>query len=87
MPLLLLLLLLSLVQRRCCVAGPSPPAQILDWPSDPCLSQPCKNNGTCSPDGPRRGPLRFLQHAYSCVCPPGVTGTDCQAQKVTANYN
>ncbi|KAL8187806.1 UNVERIFIED_CONTAM: hypothetical protein K2H54_056299 [Gekko kuhli] len=76
----LLLLLLSLVQRRSCLAEPSPTAKSLDWPSDPCLSQPCKNNGTCSP---RRAPLLFLQPAYSCVCPPGVTGTYCQKAAAT----
>ncbi|CAI5775611.1 delta and Notch-like epidermal growth factor-related receptor [Podarcis lilfordi] len=80
----LLLLLLSLAQRRACLAGPT--AAPLDSPADPCLSQPCRNNGTCSsalaklPAVPHRLPLLFLspQPAYSCACPPGVTGSDCQ---------
>ncbi|KAK2538305.1 Dner [Columba guinea] len=79
----LLLLLLALAQRRACLPGPATAA-----PSgrDPCLSQPCRNNGTCSPV-PGRGPAapRRLQllppqppAAYSCACPVGVTGTYCQ---------
>ncbi|XP_064929064.1 delta and Notch-like epidermal growth factor-related receptor isoform X3 [Columba livia] len=79
----LLLLLLALAQRRACLPGPATAA-----PSgrDPCLSQPCRNNGTCSPV-PARGPAapRRLQllppqppAAYSCACPAGVTGTYCQ---------
>ncbi|XP_028586989.2 delta and Notch-like epidermal growth factor-related receptor [Podarcis muralis] len=83
----LLLLLLSLAQRRACLAGPTAAAAApLDSPADPCLSQPCRNNGTCSsalaklPAVPHRLPLLFLspQPAYSCACPPGVTGSDCQ---------
>lgn len=81
----LLLLLLALAQRRACLPGPATAA-----PSgrDPCLSQPCRNNGTCSPV-PARGPAapRRLQllppqppAAYSCACPAGVTGTYCQVR-------
>nr|XP_028573326.1 slit homolog 3 protein isoform X2 [Podarcis muralis] len=35
---------------------------------NPCLSNPCKNNGTCSND-----PLDF----YRCTCPFGYKGRDC----------
>ncbi|XP_071668605.1 delta and Notch-like epidermal growth factor-related receptor isoform X3 [Patagioenas fasciata] len=79
----LLLLLLALAQRRACLPGPATAA-----PSgrDPCLSQPCRNNGTCSPvparglAAPRRLQLLPPQPpgAYSCACPAGVTGTYCQ---------
>lgn len=82
---LLLLLLLALAQRLACLPGPgtaAPPGR------DPCLSQPCRNNGTCSPV-PARGPAapRRLQlllpqppAAYSCACPAGVTGASCQVR-------
>ncbi|XP_074768418.1 delta and Notch-like epidermal growth factor-related receptor isoform X2 [Athene noctua] len=82
-PTLLLLLLLALAQRRACLPGPATAAPA---GRDPCLSQPCRNNGTCSPV-PARGPAapRRLQPlppqppaAYSCACPAGVTGTSCQ---------
>ncbi|TFK01162.1 Delta and Notch-like epidermal growth factor-related receptor [Platysternon megacephalum] len=79
----LLLLLLSLAQRRACLAG-SVSAASPGPAGDPCLSQPCWNNGTCSP-APARGPaaprrLPLPQPAYSCACPAGVTGTHCQVQ-------
>uniref|UniRef100_A0A8C3JZJ3 Slit guidance ligand 3 n=1 Tax=Calidris pygmaea TaxID=425635 RepID=A0A8C3JZJ3_9CHAR len=35
---------------------------------NPCLSNPCKNNGTCSND-----PVEF----YQCTCPFGFKGRDC----------
>ncbi|XP_027697489.1 slit homolog 3 protein [Vombatus ursinus] len=35
---------------------------------NPCLSGPCKNNGTCSPD-----PMEL----YRCSCPYGYKGRDC----------
>ncbi|XP_054242095.1 delta and Notch-like epidermal growth factor-related receptor [Indicator indicator] len=80
---LLLLLLLALAQRRACLPGPAtaaPPDR------DPCLSQPCRNNGTCSPlparepSASRRLQLLLPQPpaAYSCACPAGFTGTSCQ---------
>ncbi|XP_062494968.1 delta and Notch-like epidermal growth factor-related receptor [Pezoporus occidentalis] len=80
---LLLLLLLALAQRRACLPGPAtaaPPDR------DPCLSQPCRNNGTCSPvpagspAATRRLQLLLPQPpaAYSCACPAGFTGTSCQ---------
>uniref|UniRef100_A0A8B9LLQ2 Slit homolog 1 protein n=1 Tax=Astyanax mexicanus TaxID=7994 RepID=A0A8B9LLQ2_ASTMX len=36
---------------------------------DPCLSNPCKNNGTCS-----NHPIDF----YRCTCPYGYKGQDCE---------
>ncbi|KAM7013687.1 delta and Notch-like epidermal growth factor-related receptor [Passerculus sandwichensis] len=75
---LLLLLLLALAERRSCLPAPAsaaPPGR------DPCLSQPCRNNGTCSPlPAPRRLQLILPQPpvGYSCTCPPGVTGDSCQ---------
>ena len=33
-----------------------------------CLGSPCNNGGTCT-DGIA---------TYSCACPPGFTGTDCE---------
>uniref|UniRef100_A0A670YWU7 Delta/notch like EGF repeat containing n=1 Tax=Pseudonaja textilis TaxID=8673 RepID=A0A670YWU7_PSETE len=81
----LLLMLLCLAQRRTSLAGPTASSS-LESAADPCLSQPCKNNGTCTPvlaklpAAPHRLPLLFLspQPAYSCLCRPGVTGTECQ---------
>lgn len=86
----LLLLLLALAQRRACLPGP---ATVAPLGRDPCLSQPCRNNGTCSPV-PARGPAapRRLQlllpqrpAAYSCACPAGVTGTSCQVRGAPAS--
>ncbi|XP_075793739.1 delta and Notch-like epidermal growth factor-related receptor isoform X2 [Pelodiscus sinensis] len=74
----LLLLLLSLAQRRAGLGSAAPPEPT----GDPCLSQPCGNNGTCSA-APARPPatarrLSPPQPAYRCACPAGVTGTHCQ---------
>ena len=33
-----------------------------------CMGNPCNNGGTCT-DGIA---------TYSCTCPPGFTGTDCE---------
>eukprot|EP00795_Rhopilema_esculentum_P006767 gene6767-12333_t len=37
-----------------------------------CLTQPCKNGGTCLAASSRFG--------YKCDCQPGFTGSDCQAR-------
>lgn len=36
----------------------------------PCLSGPCKNNGTCDRNG--------LTQNYTCICVPGFTGRICE---------
>ena len=63
-----------LSQSRLCPADPSTPVSpdyrgtLCDTEVDPCLSQPCRNGGTCnSLDG----------GSYSCTCPPGTTGLYC----------
>ena len=42
-----------------------------DTTKDDCLSNPCKNNATCSDDG----------ESYTCLCPEGYSGTDCENGK------
>ena len=39
----------------------------------PCSSQPCQNDGTCSPDG----------SAYTCSCQSGYFGSHCQTSACT----
>lgn len=39
--------------------------------NDPCASNPCVNNGTCSAN-PAGG--------YRCSCPPGFTGVNCETE-------
>ena len=43
---------------------------------DPCSNSPC-NNGTCLPIG----------DGYSCVCPNGITGTNCDQDINECNEN
>ncbi|KAB0349166.1 hypothetical protein FD754_014023 [Muntiacus muntjak] len=45
---------------------------------DPCLSSPCKNNGTCS-----RDPAEL----YRCACPYGYKGRDCTVPVNTCIQN
>ena len=44
--------------------------QCLDFllESDECLSEPCQNGGTCVDN----------VNSFSCVCPPGLTGNNCE---------
>ena len=44
---------------------------ILAVTDTPCNPSPCVNGGTCF--------TRSGGTAYSCVCPPDVTGTNCQS--------
>ena len=39
----------------------------------PCLSNPCRNGGTCVLQGTNGD-------AYKCICPAGYTGTQCQTR-------
>ncbi|XP_074154586.1 delta and Notch-like epidermal growth factor-related receptor [Sminthopsis crassicaudata] len=76
----LLLLLLSPAPSRSLPVTPAVP-----FP-DPCALQPCRNNGTCSPSAsasPDPGQQQpDVQEppdlGYSCTCPAGVTGSNCQ---------
>ncbi|XP_053453798.1 delta and Notch-like epidermal growth factor-related receptor isoform X2 [Nycticebus coucang] len=76
--LLLLLLLLGAGSRCCCLASPVP-AEPLSAPG-PCASQPCRNGGVCTPraaPGPQH-PVHAGEPGYSCTCPAGVSGANCQ---------
>ena len=41
-----------------------------------CDSSPCRNEAICN----------NLLNAYSCTCPPGYTGTNCEAGIYTYGY-
>lgn len=76
--LLLLLLLLGAGPRGCCLATPVPAAP-LPAPG-PCAAQPCRNGGVCTPR-PESGPQSSApagEPTYSCTCPAGVSGANCQ---------
>ena len=40
-----------------------------------CSSNPCENNGLCTDDVNR----------YTCTCPAGYTGTDCETSMYVTN--
>ena len=44
---------------------------------DPCLTNACENGGTCT----RRG------RSYSCACPVGYTGRNCETSKQERHLN
>lgn len=74
----LLLLLLGAGPRSGCLANPVPAAP-LPVPG-PCAAQPCRNGGVCTPrpePGPQ-SPATAGEPAYSCTCPAGVSGANCQ---------
>lgn len=77
-PALLLLLLLGAGPRSGCLASPVPAAP-LPVPG-PCSAQPCQNGGVCSqlPAPDPQSPAAAGEPGYSCTCPAGVSGTNCQ---------
>jgi len=54
----------------CCVDGPSNAAETeaLENSNDDCSPNPCESGGTCQDD----------INAYTCTCPAGYAGTDCE---------
>lgn len=79
MPVLALLpLLLGAGPQGGCLASPVPAAP-LSAPG-PCASQPCQNGGVCTPRSVagQEHPAADAEPGYSCTCPAGVSGTDCQ---------
>lgn len=77
-PALLLLLLLGAGPRSGCLGSPVPAAP-LPVPG-PCSAQPCQNGGVCSqlPAPDPQSPAAAGEPSYSCTCPAGVSGTNCQ---------
>ncbi|XP_068399847.1 delta and Notch-like epidermal growth factor-related receptor [Eschrichtius robustus] len=76
--LLLLLLLLGAGPRSGCLASPVPAASLSV--SGPCGAQPCRNGGVCTPrpaPGPQ-SPAAAGDPGYSCTCPAGISGANCQ---------
>jgi len=43
---------------------------------DPCVPNPCKNNGRCRPN--------VAGGTYVCECPPNFVGTNCETSKFLA---
>lgn len=74
----LLPLLLGAGPRGGCLASPVPAAP-LPAPG-PCAAQPCRNGGVCTPRSSpgQEHPDPNAEPGYSCTCPAGVSGTDCQ---------
>uniref|UniRef100_A0AAR2JNH3 Slit homolog 2 (Drosophila) n=1 Tax=Pygocentrus nattereri TaxID=42514 RepID=A0AAR2JNH3_PYGNA len=60
-------LLLTTPSKKFTCTGPV--EIIIQAKCDPCLSNPCKNNGTCT-----NHPIDF----YQCTCPYGYKGQDCE---------
>ncbi|KAF7464529.1 hypothetical protein GHT09_006451 [Marmota monax] len=74
----LLPLLLSAGPRGGCLASPVPAAPLTA--PGPCAAQPCRNGGVCTPH-PAPGQEHAVsagERGYSCTCPAGVSGSDCQ---------
>lgn len=77
-PAVLLLLLLGAGPRSGCLASPVPAASLSV--SGPCGAQPCRNGGVCTPrpaPGPQ-SPDAAGDPGYSCTCPAGISGANCQ---------
>lgn len=76
--LFLLPLLLGAGPQGGCLASPVPAAP-LPAPG-PCAAQPCRNGGVCTPlsVAGQEHPAADVETGYSCTCPAGVSGTDCQ---------
>lgn len=74
----LLPLLLGAGPQGGCSASPVPAAP-LPAPG-PCAAQPCRNGGVCTPRSVtgQEHPAADAEPGYSCTCPAGVSGTDCQ---------
>lgn len=74
----LLLLLLGAGPRGGCLASPVPAAP-LPAP-EPCAAQPCQNGGVCNPrpTPDPQSPAPAGEPGYSCTCPAGVSGANCQ---------
>lgn len=85
LPVLALLpLLLGAGPQSGCLASPVPAAPLPAL--GPCASQPCRNGGVCTLGSvtDQEHPAADAEPSYSCTCPVGVSGTDCQ---VSGHYN
>uniref|UniRef100_U3C4U5 Delta and Notch-like epidermal growth factor-related receptor n=1 Tax=Callithrix jacchus TaxID=9483 RepID=U3C4U5_CALJA len=77
-PALLLLLLFGAGPRGSPLASPVPAAP-LSAPG-PCAAQPCLNGGVCTPrpEADPQHPAPASEPDYSCTCPAGISGANCQ---------
>lgn len=77
----LLPLLLGAGPQSGCLASPVPAAPLTA--PGPCASQPCRNGGVCTPRSvtEQEHPAADAEPSYSCTCPVGVSGTDCQVSR------